>query len=64
MGIKLDESGKIEVGGNDMDKAAIEARGELDTLDPEAIKVVREWWLKWYLRSGHKRLGRALIGKL
>lgn len=48
---------------NEMDKAAVEAQNELVDLDQEVVEVVAEWWRKWYLKAGHKRLGRVLIGK-
>jgi len=47
-----------------MDKAAEEAAKELETLDVEAVRVVAGWWKKWYLKAGHKRLGRLLVRKL
>ena len=44
-----------------MDNAAVDAQNDLVELDPEAVKVVSEWWKKWYLKAGHKRLGRILV---
>lgn len=26
-----------------------------------SAKAVAQWWQKWYVPAGHKRLGRALI---
>lgn len=53
------------MGGNDvleqMDMAAREAAKELDALDREAVNKVAQWWRKWFLKAGHKRLGRLLI---
>ena len=44
-----------------MDKAAHEAQLELEELEPEAVDIVAKWWAKWYMRAGHKRLGRILV---
>lgn len=48
-----------------MDAAAFLAHQELETAmqSPEAqqaILAVAKWWKKWYLKAGHKRLGRLL----
>jgi hypothetical protein len=43
-----------------MDAAAEEAEKGLGTLDRAAIEVVAAWWLKWYMKAGHKRLGRIM----
>lgn len=47
-----------------MDEEAIVATRALKTLDPEAVKAVAEWWREHYLKAGHKRLARALLGSL
>ena len=44
-----------------MDEAATAAEKELAGLDAEAVIAVREWWRKYYLQAGHKRLGRILV---
>lgn len=44
----------------DMDGAAKEAAKELAKLDPKAMAVVKDWYKKWYLKAGHKRLGRLI----
>ncbi len=44
-----------------MDAAAEEAEKDLGTLDRAAIEVVAAWWLKWYMKAGHKRLGRIMV---
>ena len=47
-----------------MDEAAIEAQNDfMEMVDQEALEKSRvvEWWNKWYLKVGHKRLGRILI---
>ena len=45
----------------EMDAAAVEAEKELSTLDQAAVEIVAAWWAKWYLKAGHKRLGRLLV---
>ena len=45
-----------------MDEAAKQAEEELrSNLDKWSAKDVIGWWAKWYLKSGHKRLGRLLV---
>ena len=44
-----------------MDAAAEEAEKDLETVDRAAIEVVAAWWLKWYMKAGHKRLGRIMV---
>jgi hypothetical protein len=45
-----------------MDADAIRARRELEpNLDSWRARDVVDWWNRWYLRAGHKRLGRALV---
>lgn len=44
-----------------MDAAGEEAEKDLATLDQAAIKTVAAWWQKWYLKAGHKRLGRIMV---
>lgn len=48
-----------------MDAAAKEAAAELKSknLDTMPAKDLIAWWTKWYIKAGHKRLGRILIGK-
>ena len=45
----------------EMDAAASEAEKELATLDQEAVKTVAAWWAKWFMKAGHKRLGRLMV---
>ena len=45
----------------EMDAAAEEAEKELSTLDQEAVKAVAVWWSKWFMKAGHKRLGRLMV---
>ena len=44
-----------------MDRAASEAEHDLENLDADAVRAMAEWWAKWYLTAGHKRLGRTLV---
>jgi len=44
-----------------MDAAAREAEKELRELPEDAVRKVAAWWKKWYLKAGHKRLGRLLL---
>ena len=45
----------------EMDAAAKDAEKDLATLDPAAVQTVAAWWSKWYLKAGHKRLGRIMV---
>jgi len=45
----------------DMDAAASEAEQDLENLTGEAVVSVAQWFAKWYLKAGHKRLGRILV---
>ena len=45
----------------DMDAAATIAISELQLLDKVAVKLVADWWGVNYTKTGHKRLGRALV---
>ena len=45
----------------EMDAAASEAEKELATLDQQAVKTVAAWWSKWFMKAGHKRLGRLMV---
>lgn len=45
-----------------MNHAATEAEKELDEFeDLVAVAKLADWWKKWYLTAGHKRLGRVLL---
>jgi hypothetical protein len=44
-----------------MDEAAEEAEKDLATLDEKAVEALAAWWLKWYMKAGHKRLGRLMV---
>ena len=46
----------------DMDKAAADARKEIqDKLGAWKARDVAAWWKRWYMKAGHKRLGRILV---
>ena len=45
-----------------MDKDALAAREELERqLNDRQAKDVAQWWKRWYMKTGHKRLGRILV---
>lgn len=44
-----------------MDAAAGEAEKDLASIDQAAVKAIATWWLKWYMKAGHKRLGRIMV---
>ena len=45
----------------EMDAFAKEAELELEKLDQKSVEVVGNWWINWYMKAGHKRLGRILV---
>jgi hypothetical protein len=45
----------------EMNQAAVDAQNNLVNVDPKAVEAVAAWWKKWYLKAGHKRLGRILV---
>ena len=47
----------------DMEDMSVSANEELDTFTISETSRVSDWWKSWYLKVGHKRLGRALIKK-
>ena len=45
-----------------MDEAADQAKAELEqNLDKLTARDIIAWWSKWYMKTGHKRLGRILV---
>ncbi len=45
-----------------MDEAAKEARDELTkNIKSWTAQDLATWWSTWYMRTGHKRLGRILV---
>lgn len=53
-----DEKGTVLA---EMDAAAREAEIDLATIDQAAVETIAAWWLKWYMKAGHKRLGRLMV---
>lgn len=49
---------------NQMDHAAEAAAEALTALSPEAVQTVAKWWKDNYMKAGHKRLARILLGTL
>ncbi|TAM79792.1 MAG: hypothetical protein EPN47_18545 [Acidobacteria bacterium] len=46
----------------EMDDAASEAYDELlQNIDRWNARDVVKWWANWYMKAGHKRLGRLLV---
>jgi len=46
----------------EMDNAAGDAKKELiEHLDDWKARDVAKWWANWYMKAGHKRLGRLLV---
>ena len=45
----------------EMDKSAVEAVKELESMDKESVKLVAEWIKKHYKQAGYKRLCRGLF---
>jgi len=45
-----------------MDEAAEDAGEELKQyFDEWSAQELAQWWIRWYLKAGHKRLGRILV---
>jgi len=45
-----------------MDDAAAQAQTELEqNIDNLSARDMIRWWSKWYMKTGHKRLGRILV---
>lgn len=53
-----DEKGTVLA---EMDIAAGEAEKDLASLDQAAVETIAAWWVKWYMKAGHKRLGRIMV---
>ena len=43
-----------------MDNAAADAQNDLVDMPDEALTIVANWFKKWYLTAGYKRLGRVI----
>jgi hypothetical protein len=51
-----------EAQAKQMDEAAEAAYAELkEHLSVWSAENLITWWAKWYLKAGHKRLGRTLV---
>jgi hypothetical protein len=52
---------------DEMDEAAVAAETELgEMLNGRALAELptaefADWWMRWYIKAGHKRLGRLLV---
>jgi hypothetical protein len=44
-----------------MDDAASDAENDLNNLPDEVVNPMADWWYRWYMKAGHKRLGRILV---
>ena len=45
-----------------MDNAAADAENDAaENVPDEALQEVANWWKKWFLKAGHKRLARILL---
>lgn len=45
-----------------MDEAADQAKVELEqNIINLSARDIITWWSKWYMKTGHKRLGRILV---
>ena len=44
----------------EMDHHRDRAASALQSMPSEAVSTIADWWNQWYLRAGHKRLGRLL----
>ena len=47
----------------DMDRARDEAAAALSQMSQDAVRLVANWWNQWYMKAGHRRLGRLLLTK-
>lgn len=53
----------------EMDEGAMSASMELEemerdgTVSTEVLAALADWWKRWYMQAGHKRLGRVLMAK-
>lgn len=43
------------------DQAAADAQNELVDMPDEALTIVANWFDRWYMKAGYKRLGRILV---
>ena len=46
----------------EMDHAAADAQNDLMiNYSDDVVDKISEWWYTWYMKTGHKRLGRILV---
>jgi predicted ATPase len=51
-----------EAQAQQMDEAASKALAEIkESISSWSANDLIKWWRKWYLKAGHKRLGRILV---
>jgi hypothetical protein len=51
-----------EAQARQMDEAAEKALEEIKAnVDAWSARDLIKWWSQWYLKAGHKRLGRILV---
>jgi hypothetical protein len=51
-----------EAQAKQMDEAAEKAYAELkEHMSDWSARDLIKWWAEWYLKAGHKRLGRMLV---
>jgi len=44
-----------------MDNSVTDAENDLTNVDEDSLIMVANWWSKWYMYAGHKRLARILL---
>lgn len=45
-----------------MDSAAVDAENDaMENVPGDAMREVANWWQRWYMKAGHKRLARILL---
>jgi hypothetical protein len=47
---------------NDAFTELVEGFGNAPVNPSTVLEGVRMWWESWYMRAGHRRLGRILVG--
>lgn len=55
---------KLKWDAEDAEAAAKEAEQELESIvngEADNVAVLATWWKNYYMRCGHKRLGRILL---
>ncbi len=53
-----------EAQGRLFDEAAEKALAELhEHFETWSARELADWWARWYLKAGHKRLGRILVAQ-